>query len=118
VLGPFRLLVDLLYFSICASIFEDVSCNPVSFLSTCPKVLSSERQKGMNPFRILCRDRRRGGIGERLVVDDVDRPLDLFQYPLNHLVAVGLDFAMAVGLDHDSPLHVYQPYTRTILIGA
>ncbi len=44
------------YFSICASIFDEVSCSPVSFLSTCPKVLSSERQNGMKPFRILWRD--------------------------------------------------------------
>jgi len=67
-----------------------------SFLSTCPKVLSSERQKGMNPFRICAATRRRGVLGERLVVDDVHRRFDLFQYPLNHLVPSDLTFAMAV----------------------
>ena len=43
------------YFAMCPSTAAVLSCSPVNFLSTCAMVLSSERQNGMNPSRILCR---------------------------------------------------------------
>ena len=43
------------YFSMCASTALAPFCSSASFLSTALSVLSTERQKGMNPSRILCR---------------------------------------------------------------
>lgn len=43
------------YFSINASIRAALSPRPVMLRSTRVSVCSSERQKGMKPFRILCR---------------------------------------------------------------
>jgi len=91
---------------------------PVNFLSTCAMVLSSERQNGMNPSRILCASRRRGDSRQALVVNAGDRPIDFPEDLCTISLPLDLTLAIAVTASTSPAAAAALPALLVVLLDA